>query len=640
MLPFFLSFLHIDHCIGVSIAPYHISFIFLFIIFLPPPRSVWSLTGPFNLIYWTHRRYIHTASNISKGERPSVFPSTRPSIIRSSTHTKEMKATTIAVLLCALAAHACADVALVFSSLQTPEQTVEETNARADVDMKAEACGLFDASWGALDPAAKYELAFVDPPFGCNEGEVVNITNGASLQGRIAVFERGSCFFSTKVLGAASYGAAGVIIASSSGLITPIAANASDYVRVDMPVVMVDHSVLHMWREAETDSLAWSVSFRAEESSTFDPNFVVFFLAAWLSLISASVWVTSEITKKSGAVLPLAGGSAQHNDDEEEEAVHFNLKHILVMVVFASLALVLIYFLYKYLVYAIIVLFVISASVAVQRILMLLPAGSTCLRTVANIPKLGSITMQHAVTFCIAWSLGIWWFVVRHATYAWVLQDLLGLAFMVSALQTLRLPSFRVATALLSAFLLYDVFFVFITPYLTKDRDSVMVKAATGGGTSSESLPLVLRVPRFSPSCFTGDSLLGFGDIIIPGLAVVYCAVFDIHKPSSSDDARQASFLTRHYYLVVAIFAYSFGLACTYIALASMQMAQPALLYLSPSVLLSLTAAAALRGELNSFWMGQIKPKQGYKALARARSPTLQSVNSEDSEELADKQPE
>ena len=37
----------------------------------------------------------------------------------------------------------------------------------------------------------------------------------------------------------------------------------------------------------------------------------------------------------------------------------------------------------------------------------------------------------------------------------------------------------KVAAALLAGFFVYDIFFVFITPYLTKNNDSVMVKAAT-----------------------------------------------------------------------------------------------------------------------------------------------------------------
>lgn len=54
-------------------------------------------------------------------------------------------------------------------------------------------------------------------------------------------------------------------------------------------------------------------------------------------------------------------------------------------------------------------------------------------------------------------------------------------------------------------FLVYDVFFVFITPLFTKNNESVMVKAATGGDNSGgESLPFLLAMPRFNAPPCTG----------------------------------------------------------------------------------------------------------------------------------------
>lgn len=71
-----------------------------------------------------------------------------------------------------------------------------------------------------------------------------------------------------------------------------------------------------------------------------------------------------------------------------------------------------------------------------------------------------------------------------------------------------------------------------------------MVDVATGGATNArcgkpgEQLPMVLRVPHMlfrSDSsnpfdvCFPNrDSILGFGDILVPGLLVSYCHAFDL----------------------------------------------------------------------------------------------------------------
>lgn len=80
--------------------------------------------------------------------------------------------------------------------------------------------------------------------------------------------------------------------------------------------------------------------------------------------------------------------------------------------------------------------------------------------------------------------------------WAWILQDALGIAFCLYMLKTIRLPTFKVrgsvrrltaacsgaryfltnrclsppqgCTLLLLVLFVYDVFFVFVTPYLTK----------------------------------------------------------------------------------------------------------------------------------------------------------------------------
>ncbi|MEQ2165868.1 hypothetical protein GOODEAATRI_021592, partial [Goodea atripinnis] len=79
--------------------------------------------------------------------------------------------------------------------------------------------------------------------------------------------------------------------------------------------------------------------------------------------------------------------------------------------------------------------------------------------------------------FCVASSVGLysclWPFVRRlpfcKCRWAWVLQDALGIAFCLYMLKTVRLPTFKACTLLLSVLFVYDVFFVFITPFFTKD---------------------------------------------------------------------------------------------------------------------------------------------------------------------------
>lgn len=57
------------------------------------------------------------------------------------------------------------------------------------------------------------------------------------------------------------------------------------------------------------------------------------------------------------------------------------------------------------------------------------------------------------------------------------------MCFIAFLLQTVALPSGRVATVFLAALFCYDVFMVFITPLFMPRGDSVMVRVATGGDT-------------------------------------------------------------------------------------------------------------------------------------------------------------
>lgn len=57
-----------------------------------------------------------------------------------------------------------------------------------------------------------------------------------------------------------------------------------------------------------------------------------------------------------------------------------------------------------------------------------------------------------------------------------------------------------------------------------------MVEVATGG-SSNEALPLVFGVPRIKDEfsvCGQIFSMLGFGDIMVPGLFLSFCHGFDV----------------------------------------------------------------------------------------------------------------
>ena len=61
-----------------------------------------------------------------------------------------------------------------------------------------------------------------------------------------------------------------------------------------------------------------------------------------------------------------------------------------------------------------------------------------------------------------------------------MLQDILGVCFCISLVKLIKLPSLKISALLLVALLVYDIFFVFITPLFSARGKSVMVEVATG----------------------------------------------------------------------------------------------------------------------------------------------------------------
>ncbi|KAJ0406968.1 hypothetical protein P43SY_005201 [Pythium insidiosum] len=241
------------------------------------------------------------------------------------------------------------------------------------------------------------------------------------------------------------------------------------------------------------------------------------------------------------------------------------------------------------------------------------------------------------------------WFFCRHRLHAWILQDLFGVCLCILFLRTIRLPNLKIATIMLSLVFLYDIFMVFISPFIFKE--SVMIKAATGGSQGAatvddgyclrypmntefkclkEQVPILLRLPKVI-DWRGGQSMLGLGDIVLPGLLVVFCARYDYAtrgqlmgrvKPHLSQlktaleagelgeqppqqalmDSRPAA--ARRGLFGIVMWGYAIGLLMANIAVAVMQQGQPALLYIVPTTLGTLWFVAWRRGILRKLWDG------------------------------------
>lgn len=100
----------------------------------------------------------------------------------------------------------------------------------------------------------------------------------------------------------------------------------------------------------------------------------------------------------------------------------------------------------------------------------------------------GSIHIDCAMIAAVLAGAGlavIWYIFKNDMDEIWVVQDLLGINVCILFLTSIRLPNLKVAATLLILAFCYDVFFVFISPYVFDN--SVMLKVAEGGSSSGAS---------------------------------------------------------------------------------------------------------------------------------------------------------
>ncbi|XP_023820659.1 signal peptide peptidase-like 2B isoform X1 [Oryzias latipes] len=482
-------------------------------------------------------------------------------------------------------------------------------------------CIFFNSQWARLpqdlSKASRLQIHDLTPSVLCSASDIPE----GGFPNRIPMVMRGNCTFYEKVRLAQLSGAKGLLIVSKDRL-TPPAGNKTQYEEIDIPVALLSYS--DMLDISRTFGKGRLVAMYAPNEPVLDYNMVIIFLMAVGTVAVGGYWAGSRDSKKRYMKHKRDDGV----EKQDEETVDVTPIMICVFVVMCCNMLVLLYFFYDYLAIWVIGIFCVASSVGLHSCLWpfvrRLPFCK-CRVPENNLPyfhKRPQVRMLLLSAFCVA--VSVVWMVFRNEDqWAWVLQDALGIAFCLYMLKTVRLPTFKACTLLLTVLFVYDVFFVFITPFFTKSGESIMVEVAAGPsdsathekvssgpsppgrnlpgspaevGSVSSQLPMVLKVPRLNSSplalCDRPFSLLGFGDVLVPGLLVVYCHRFDILTQTS------------RIYFVTCTVAYGIGLLVTFVALALMQTGQPALLYLVPCTLLTSLTVALWRRELSQFWTG------------------------------------
>lgn len=439
---------------------------------------------------------------------------------------------------------------------------------------------------------------------------------------------RGNCSFYAKGWLAQSQGAHGLLIVSRAGdqqCSDPISKPQDP--STPRPALTIPVAVLRYTDMLDILSHTYGdtnvrVAMYAPLEPIIDYNMAVIFLLAVGTVAAGGYWAgLMEADRLQRRRTRRGGGLGGHHqprvvraerfqrtweeEDDEDVPVDFTPAMTGAVVTMSCSIMVLLYFFYDCFVYVMIGIFGLGASTGLYSCLapivrhLPLRESQWALpghRTYLKLPLLLLAGLCAMVTLL--------WVIYRNEDrWAWLLQDTLGVAYCLFVLRRVRLPTLKNCTSFLLALLAFDVFFVFVTPLFTKTGESIMVEVASGPADSSshERLPMVLKVPRLRFSALTlcdqPFSILGFGDIVVPGFLVAYCHRFDVQIHS------------RQVYYVACTMAYAVGLLVTFVAMVLMEMGQPALLYLVSSTLLTSLAVAACRQELTLFWTGQGRAK-------------------------------
>lgn len=176
------------------------------------------------------------------------------------------------------------------------------------------------------------------------------------------------------------------------------------------------------------------------------------------------------------------------------------------------------------------------------------------------------VTIHSLIAYTAALIVNILYIVTDH----WTLNNILGMAFTIAGITLLKVANFKIIFVLLWILFIYDIFWVF--------GSDVMVTVAT-----KFDVPIKLKFPN-------GDgkfSILGLGDMVIPGIILALSLKFDVDlfcqkiKDSPASMKLKIEQIETPVYFG-ALIGYSVGILMTIISMYAMNHAQPALLFLVP----------------------------------------------------------
>lgn len=116
------------------------------------------------------------------------------------------------------------------------------------------------------------------------------------------------------------------------------------------------------------------------------------------------------------------------------------------------------------------------------------------------------ITSNNLASYTIGGIIGFLYFYTGH----WTLNNILGICFSIVGIMFMKVSNYRVLLVLLWLLFAYDIFMVF--------KSDMMVTVA-----KNLDAPIKLILPNKNK-----PSMIGLGDIVLPGILVAWALKFDV----------------------------------------------------------------------------------------------------------------
>jgi len=323
------------------------------------------------------------------------------------------------------------------------------------------------------------------------------------------------------------------------------------------------------WAEKWADKVQ-ALSSEDLQKATEDPKNLTFLVMIFIA--TSAVYVGSQRSVRNNVRREAAGETPEEGEEEEREIV--STKQAAMMPIVGSCVLFGLYlafqFIPKYIMNHVLCAgfnFIGVVSVAGQ-IRSILP-DSRLWRIVAGLIAVGVIAA---------------WYLTKH----FITNNIVAFAVAVEAIEQVVIPDVGTAALALWGLFVYDIYWVFATGVMVDVARNVEVPAMF-------KLPANLFDYPYDPKRM---SMLGLGDIVVPGLLVALCLRYDFSRHiKGNSPGRVSTPLFR-----VAVVTYIIGLFNSVFMMVFFEAAQPALLYLVPWCFFGVSLAATCCGGVGKFY--------------------------------------